>query len=112
MPVLKSTGIFLITNDLARVYCNFYHILYTLSIMVVRMRHTRAHTANRRSHHALEGVRLSTCKDCGASHVRHQACANCGKYRGRAVMDVHAAVAKKAQRSKAKAHAHSEEPKK
>jgi large subunit ribosomal protein L32 len=68
--------------------------------MVVRMRANRAHTANRRSHHALEAVRLSKCVDCGAAHVRHQACPTCGKYRGRVVINVHAAVEKKAKKAK------------
>lgn len=53
--------------------------------MTVRMRHTRSQTANRRSHHALEQVRLSKCPDCSAMHLRHRVCQNCGKYRGKAV---------------------------
>lgn len=75
--------------------------------MVVRMRHTRAHTANRRSHHALNAVRLSTCKDCGAAHLRHAVCMNCGKYKGRTVIDVHAELAKKEKKAKAKTQASS-----
>ncbi len=47
------------------------------------MRHTRAHTANRRSHHALKGLALSTDKS-GASHIRHRATAD-GMYKGRSV---------------------------
>ncbi len=56
--------------------------------MVVHMRHTRAHTANRRSHHALKGSRFVACKDCGAKHLMHRVCMTCGKYRGRLVIDV------------------------
>lgn len=55
--------------------------------MSVRMRHTRSHTGNRRSHHALEEARLSTC-ECGAVHERHKVCHACGKYRGRQVIDI------------------------
>ncbi|HBB65149.1 MAG TPA: 50S ribosomal protein L32 [Candidatus Vogelbacteria bacterium] len=66
--------------------------------MSVRMRHTRAHTANRRSHHAIEGVRLSTCLKCGALHVRHRVCLNCGSYRGREVLNVLAKVEKRQER--------------
>lgn len=69
--------------------------------MVVRMRSTSSHTGHRRSHHAMEAVRLSKCKDCGAPHVRHQACPTCGKYRGKVVIDVHAALAKKKTKAEA-----------
>lgn len=66
--------------------------------MTVRMRHTRAHSANRRSHHALKGVRTSTCAKCGSQHVRHQACGVCGTYRGRQVIDVAGLQSKKLAR--------------
>ncbi|MEK7606310.1 MAG: 50S ribosomal protein L32 [Patescibacteria group bacterium] len=56
--------------------------------MTVRMRHTKGHTGNRRSHHALTEARFSLCANCGASHIRHQACPSCGQYRGRQVIDV------------------------
>lgn len=51
--------------------------------MVVRMRHTRAHTKNRRSHHALTSPALS--KDAsGTLHIRHRATLD-GMYKGRSV---------------------------
>ncbi|MBP9771963.1 MAG: 50S ribosomal protein L32 [Candidatus Pacebacteria bacterium] len=56
--------------------------------MTVRMRHTRGHTANRRSHHALTEGRYSTCPTCKAQHVRHQMCPKCGTYKSRTVIDV------------------------
>lgn len=52
--------------------------------MVVRMRHTRAHTANRRAHHALKSPALSTAKD-GSIHLRHRATKD-GVYKGRSVI--------------------------
>ena len=55
--------------------------------MVVRMRHTRAHTANRRSHHALAGTRTTRSKD-GVVHPRHRALLDGSQYRGRSVMDL------------------------
>lgn len=71
--------------------------------MVVRMRHTRAHTANRRSHHALKAKTLATC-ECGAVRVSHRACASCGRYRGRVIVDVAAkAQAKTAKKAKKEA---------
>ncbi len=63
---------------------------------MVRMRINRSATRKRRSHHALTEPRLSTCKDCGAKYMRHRACNECGKYRGRVVTDVEAINAKKA----------------
>ena len=71
--------------------------------MVNRMRHNRSHRGNVRSHHALKAEGLSVCPDCGAKRLNHKACANCGKYNGRVVIDVLAKVAKKEKKAKAKA---------
>ena len=67
------------------------------------MRHTKGHTRNRRSHHALTAPRISSCPDCGASHLRHRVCETCGKYRGKQVVDVTANIEKKNTRLKNKA---------
>ena len=56
--------------------------------MVIRMRHTRSHTKNRRSHHALKAPALAVCANCGASHRPHHMCLECGFYKGRQVMDL------------------------
>ena len=72
--------------------------------MVVRMRHTRAHTANRRSHHALKAQKLAVC-ECGAARVSHRACASCGRYRGRVVVDLAAKQQAKAQKRQKKVEA-------
>lgn len=69
--------------------------------MVIRMRHTRAHTKNRRSHHKMEKPTLST-NEKGVSHARHRASAKTGTYRGRQVIDMDAVLAKKAERRKRK----------
>ncbi len=62
--------------------------------MVVRMRHTRAHTANRRSHHALKAANIVACKNCGAMKAPHHVCDACGYYRGKKVLQVKAKATK------------------
>jgi large subunit ribosomal protein L32 len=66
--------------------------------MSVRMRHTRAHTKNRRSHHALAGLSLASCQKCDAKRLRHRACPACGTYRGRSTVDVLARISKKTEK--------------
>ncbi len=66
------------------------------------MRHTRAHTKKRRSHHALTAANLSKCTHCGAMHRPHHMCLECGYYNGRQVMNLEADKAKRDARIKAK----------
>ena len=73
--------------------------------MVIRMRHTRSHSKNRRSHHALSAPVLSVCKNCGASHRPHHMCLECGFYNGRQVMDLAAQKEKREARMQAKREA-------
>lgn len=70
--------------------------------MVIRMRHTRSHTKNRRSHHALKTPALAVCSNCGANHRPHHMCLECGFYKGRQVMDLAADKAKREARMQAK----------
>lgn len=77
--------------------------------MSVRMRVNRSHTGNRRSHHALKEPRLSTCGKCGAHHLRHRMCPECGSYRGREVVDVAGKKAARMQRREARLKAMGEE---
>lgn len=65
------------------------------------MRHTRAHTRNRRSHHGLTAAGTSLCKECGHPKPKHIACPNCGKYKGREVVNVMAKVSKKSKKTEA-----------
>lgn len=58
--------------------------------MVVRMRHTRAHTGNRRSHHALKDANILACSNCGAPVRNHTACEVCGFYKGKLVKAIKA----------------------
>lgn len=66
------------------------------------MRHTRSHTGNRRSHHALKAANLSKCSNCGELHRPHHMCLACGFYNGRQVMDLKAEKSKRDARIKAK----------
>lgn len=65
--------------------------------MVVRMRHTRSHTRNRRSHHALTRPAL-TKDESGNFHLRHRLSKASGTYRGRKVIDLTAKLEKKAKK--------------
>ena len=70
--------------------------------MVVRMRSTKSHTANRRSHHALASTSFSKCENCGSLKRRHTVCASCGFYRGKKVLDLVKKAEKKQKKEKAK----------
>lgn len=41
----------------------------------------------RRSHDALTAVQSVVCPQCGERTLRHRACAHCGQYRGRQVVE-------------------------
>ena len=69
--------------------------MYTCNIMVIRMRHTRAHTKNRRSHHALKANTIDVDTKTNTSSLRHRVNLETGMYRGRQVIDVVKKVAKK-----------------
>lgn len=56
----------------------------------------------RRSHHGLSRMHLSSCQRCHQPLPSHTVCANCGTYKGRAVIDVMAKLEKKAKREKKK----------
>jgi ribosomal protein L32 len=61
------------------------------------MRHTRSHTKNRRSHHALSKPALG--KDAaGNAYMRHRLNPITGKYKDRQVLDMGAKAMKKAKK--------------
>jgi len=66
------------------------------------MRHTKSHTANRRSHHALEKASFTKCENCSELKRRHNVCSSCGFYRGMKVLDLVKKVEKKQKKAKAK----------
>ncbi len=70
--------------------------------MVVRMRHTKSHTANRRSHHALKKGSFGKCDNCKNPKKYHMVCVSCGHYRGKKVLDLVKKIEKKQKKAKAK----------
>ncbi len=68
--------------------------------MVNHMRHTRAHTGNRRAHHAIAGTRLVACPKCKVKKLSRAVCMNCGTYRGREVINVMAKATKLEKKAK------------
>lgn len=53
--------------------------------MSIRMRHTRSHTKNRRSHHALETTSIVTDKESGNLRLPHRLDEATGMYRGKQI---------------------------
>ncbi len=50
--------------------------------MSIRMRHTKGHTGNRRSHHALSDINIIKDKESGKSRLPHHLDESTGIYRG------------------------------
>ena len=88
-------------GGLIQLLANFTQIIYTQN-MVVRMRHTRSHTNNRRSHHSIADRSFSVCEKCKAPKLNHSACTKCGAYKGRVVLDIQAKIDKKLKKQKAR----------
>lgn len=76
----------------------FYSLWYGAPTMSVRMRHTRSHTNNRRSHHALKGTVIVKDKESGALRLPHRLDEATGMYRGKQI------VPKKEVQAEAKDH--------
>jgi len=70
--------------------------------MSVRMRHTRAHTRNRRSHHALKGASITKCKKCNEPVLPLTLCLNCGTYKDRELIDVLKKLTKRERKQREK----------
>jgi large subunit ribosomal protein L32 len=51
-----------------------------------KKRRTRSDKGTRRSHHALEAIVLTVCKECGKAVKPHHACMACGFYDGKNVL--------------------------
>ncbi len=58
-------------------------------------------TRIRRSHHGLITPNLVACKKCGEMALPHRACANCGYYGDKKVLDTDSSLAKKLKKKEA-----------
>lgn len=68
--------------NLEFVICNFYFM------GLPAKQRTRTSKRQRASHFALKTPPTTKCGQCGAFNKPHRACAKCGFYRGRRVIDV------------------------
>lgn len=94
----RDTGIFF---TIAVYLAYFWLLLYIVS-MSVRMRHTKSHSHNRRSHHAIVSPKLIACEKCHTPKLPHRVCKTCGTYAKREVVDVLAKLTKKERKEKEK----------
>ena len=49
---------------------------------------SKARRDKRRAQHAISEITLAKCSNCGAFHKYHNACPECGYYRGRKVISI------------------------
>jgi large subunit ribosomal protein L32 len=70
--------------------------------MSIRMRHTRGHTGNRRSHHALKNKNVVTDKESGNLRLPHRLDEATGMYRGKLVVPPKAKAERVAAKTKGK----------
>ena len=54
---------------------------------VPKQKTSKAKRDKRSSHDALTAGSRSPCPDCGATRQPHRVCPNCGKYRGRTIIE-------------------------
>jgi large subunit ribosomal protein L32 len=52
-----------------------------------KRRHSKARTSKRRAHDFLTATGVSECPNCHERKLPHHACAKCGMYKGRAVLE-------------------------
>ena len=68
--------------------------------MVVRMRSTKSHRNNRRSHDGLSNPAVTVDKNTNVAHLRHRASLITGMYKGRQVIDVQKKINKRLKKDK------------
>ncbi len=52
-----------------------------------KRRQSNRRTAARRTHDKAVAPTLSVCSNCGAMHIRHTVCGECGYYRGKLAIE-------------------------
>jgi large subunit ribosomal protein L32 len=55
-------------------------------------KHSKTRTAKRRTHDKAAAPTLAICPHCGAMHIYHTVCGECGYYRGKIAIEKEAAV--------------------
>jgi len=53
---------------------------------VPKQRQSHSRTNKRRSQHKISAPSIAVCPRCGAPHIPHRVCAECGTYAGREVV--------------------------
>lgn len=69
---------------------------------VPKQRKTKSRQGNRRSHHKLKSVALTSCEKCGQLKLAHNICENCGTYKGREYVDVMKKMTRREKKRKEK----------
>jgi large subunit ribosomal protein L32 len=54
---------------------------------VPKKKMSRSRTRRRKANWKVRAPQLATCQRCGAKHVPHRVCTNCGTYNGRTVIE-------------------------
>lgn len=57
-----------------------------------KRRQSKRRTRTRRAHDAINAPTLAVCSNCGAWHVFHTVCNECGYYRGQIAINKEAAL--------------------
>lgn len=52
-----------------------------------KRRISKRRAAARRTHYKAEAPQLSVCSNCGAMHIYHTVCGECGYYRGKLAIE-------------------------
>lgn len=54
---------------------------------VPKRKTSKARRDKRRTHKKTDAPHVTPCPQCGAMHLPHRACPNCGAYKGRTVVE-------------------------